>query len=155
MTGIRTLNQNLGGCMSLLNTHGFSPLVKETRVPLSLLGALCSTRLKAFIDLPIAHQAPWQSPPLWVQEAVNIAALVFTGKTSCSHRHYPILCNVEWKKNGSWTRAYNCRRSEWREGQQPSYPRVNEFRIYLNHLVHSCLHDLLSCWKKLMLINFQ
>lgn len=41
--------------MSLLNTHGFSPLVKEICVPLSLLGALCSTRLKASIDLHIAQ----------------------------------------------------------------------------------------------------
>lgn len=45
-------------------------------------------------------------------------------------------CATWNEKNGSRTRPYNCEQSEWREEQQPSYPRVNKFRVYLNHLAH-------------------
>lgn len=78
-----------------------SPLVKEAYIPLCLLGALCSTRLKSSIDLQAAQPSShlsWQLPPLRVQQPANVAALVFTGKASCSHRRYPILCNVRLKK---------------------------------------------------------
>lgn len=137
--GIQTLSQNLGGFVSLLNTHSFSSLVKEACGPLSLLVAPHSTRLKSSIDLQIAQpgsQLPWQLPPLRAQEP---------GEHFCLGIHWEglllaqTLSNPEQrgvKKNGSWTRAYNCRRSEWREEQRPSYPRENEFRIYLNHLVY-------------------
>lgn len=52
--GILTLNQNLDGFVSLLNTHGFSSLVKEARIPLSLLGPPYSTRPKSSIDLQLS-----------------------------------------------------------------------------------------------------